>query len=155
MAIRLLVNGRAYTADVDPATPLIYVLGDELQLRGPRLGCGLAQCGACTVITGGVAVRSCVVPVGTLEGAEITTLEGLGTIEAPHPLQQAFIDEQATQCGFCLNGVILSAKALLDAEPDASDERIRQALSGVLCRCFAHVRIMRAISRYQRTVNRP
>lgn len=148
MAITLHVNGRSQAVDVDPATPLLYVLADDLQLRGPKLGCGLAQCGACTVILNGTAVRSCVTPVGTLDGASVATLDGLGSLEQPHPLQQAFIDEQATQCGFCLNGVIMSAKALLDATPDATDEQIRQALSGVLCRCFAHVRMMRAIRRY-------
>jgi nicotinate dehydrogenase subunit A len=135
---------------VDPATPLLYVLSDDLELRGPKFGCGLGQCGACTVIVHGEAIRSCVAPVGTLDGAEVTTLEGLGTPEQPHPLQQAFIDEQAAQCGFCLNGVILTAKAFLDRNPGASDAEIRQALSGVLCRCFVNVRMIRAIGRYAR-----
>lgn len=148
-ALSLKVNGRTHTIDVDPQTPLLYVLSDELQLRGPKFGCGLAQCGACTVILGGKAVRSCVMPAGAVKQDEIITLEGLGTPEEPHPIQQAFIDEQAAQCGFCLSGVILSAKTLLDDNPKASDDQIRQSLSNVLCRCFAHVRMMRAIKRYQ------
>ena len=147
-AISLKVNGRSHTLDVDPATPLLYVLSDDLGLRGPKFGCGLARCGSCTVLIAGTAIRSCVTPVGTLGGSEVTTLEGLGTPEAPHPLQRAFIEEQAAQCGFCLSGVILSAKALLDRQPKASDEQIREALSGILCRCFVHVRILRAIKRY-------
>ena len=147
--VRLTVNGRAHTVDVDPATPLLYVLGDELQLRGPKFGCGLGQCGACTVIARGAAIRSCVTPLSTVEGAEIVTLEGLGTPDKPHPIQQAFIDEQAAQCGFCLSGVILSAKALLDRQPNATDTELRQALGGVLCRCFTHTRMFRAIRRYQ------
>jgi nicotinate dehydrogenase subunit A len=134
--------------DVDPTTPLLYVLSDDLQLRGPKFGCGLGQCGACTVIARGRAVRSCVTAVGTLAGAEITTLEGLGTPERPHPIQQAFIDEQAAQCGFCLSGVILTAKAFLDSNPKASEADIRQAMSTVLCRCFVHTRMLRAIQRY-------
>jgi nicotinate dehydrogenase subunit A len=140
--------------DVDPATPLLYVLSDDLGLRGPKFGCGLAQCGSCTVLVGGRAIRSCVTPIGSVGGAEVTTLEGLGTPENPHPIQRAFIEEQAAQCGFCLNGVILTAKALLDQDPKATDEQIRQALSGVLCRCFAHIRIMRAIKRYSRELTK-
>jgi len=150
-AISLKVNGRDHAVDVDPETPLLYVLGDELQLRGPKFGCGLAQCGACTVLIQGRAVRSCVTPVGTVKDREITTLEGVGTPEKPHAIQQAFIDEGAAQCGFCLSGVILTAKALLDENPKASDEQIRQALSNVLCRCFTHSRMMRAIKLYQRS----
>lgn len=148
MRLSLKVDGRTHALDADPETPLVYVLSDDLGLRGPKLGCGLAQCGACTVLVGGHAVRSCVTPVGSVAGEEITTLAGLGTPEQPHPIQQAFIEEQAGQCGFCLNGVILTAKAFLDREPRASDERIREALAGVLCRCFVHVRILRAIRRY-------
>jgi nicotinate dehydrogenase subunit A len=148
--LSLKVDGRSHALDVDPETPLVYVLSDDLALRGPKLGCGLAQCGSCTVLVAGQAIRSCVTPVGSVAGQEITTLEGLGTPEKPHPIQQAFIDEQAGQCGFCLNGVILTAKALVDREPNASDERIREALSGVLCRCFVHLRILRAIRRYAR-----
>ena len=148
--LTLNVNGRAQEVDVDPATPLLYVLSDDLELRGPKFGCGLGQCGACTVIANGQAVRSCVTPVSSVAGAQITTLEGLGTAEQPHPIQQAFIDEQAAQCGFCLSGVILTAKAFLDRNPRATDEQIQQALSGVLCRCFANVRMLRAIRRYAR-----
>jgi len=148
--INLTVNGHAHSVDVDPATPLLYVLSDELQLRGPKFGCGLGQCGACTVIVRGRTIRSCVTEVGAMRGAEITTLEGLGSVDKPHPIQQAFIDEQAAQCGFCLSGVILTAKALVDANPNPSDGDIQQALSGVLCRCFVHTRMLRAIKRYAR-----
>ena len=148
--ITLHVNGRSHTLDVEPATPLLYVLSDDLALNGPKFGCGLGQCGACTVIVRGRAVRSCVTPVGTLNGAEVTTLEGLGTAAKPHPIQQAFIDEQAAQCGFCLNGVILTAKAFLDQTPKATDTQIEEALSTVLCRCFTHTRILRAVKKYSR-----
>lgn len=147
-AISIRVNGRTQTVDVDPATPLLYVLGDELGLRGPKFGCGMAQCGACTVILRGKAVRSCVLPVTEVRQDEITTLEGLGTPEKPHPIQQAFINEEAAQCGFCLSGVILSAKAFLDGKPKASDQEIREALAHILCRCFVHVRMFRAIRKY-------
>jgi len=146
-AITLKVNGRTHSLDLDPATPLLYALSDDLELRGPKFGCGLGQCGACTVIVKGQAIRSCITPVRSVEGAEITTLEGLGTIEKPHPLQKAFIEEQAAQCGFCLNGVILTAKALLDKNPKASEAEIQQGLSAVLCRCFTNVRMLRAIKR--------
>ena len=148
MSITLKVNGRSHTVDVDPATPLLYVLSDDLALNGPKFGCGLGQCGCCTVIARGQAIRSCVTPVSSVAGADITTLEGLGTVEKPHPIQQAFIDEQAMQCGFCVNGVIMTAKALLDRTPKASDPEIRQAMSDVLCRCHAHTRMLRAIKRY-------
>lgn len=146
-AINLKVNGRAHTVDADPATPLLYVLSDDLELRGPKFGCGLGQCGACTVIVKGQAIRSCVTPVNTVAGADITTLEGIGTLEKPHPIQKAFIDEGAAQCGFCVNGVIMTAKAFLDKNPKASEAQIQEAMSGVLCRCFAHVRMMRAIKK--------
>ena len=146
--ISLKVNGISHSVDIDPSTPLLYVLGDELGLRGPKFGCGLAQCGACTVLIKGRAVRSCVTPVSSVSQDEIITLEGLGTPEKPHPIQQTFIDEGAAQCGFCLSGVILTAKAALDQNPNASDEEIRQALAGVLCRCFVHTRMMRAIRKY-------
>jgi nicotinate dehydrogenase subunit A len=146
--LSLTVNGRRQTLELDPAMPLLYVLSDELQLRGPKFGCGLGQCGACTAIVDGRAVRSCVTPVGTVAGAEITTLEGLGTSERLHPIQRAFVDAQAAQCGFCLNGVILTAKAFLDRNPRASDADIREALSGVLCRCFTHARMIHAIAAY-------
>src|SRR5713101_2802822 len=144
----LKVNGRAESVDVDPATPLLYVLSDDLALRGPKFGCGLGQCGACTVIMGGRAIRSCVTPVSAAVNNSLTTLEGLGTIEKPHPIQQAFIDEQAAQCGFCLSGVILTAKAFLDQNRKATDPQIQKAMSTVLCRCFAHTRMLRAIKRY-------
>jgi len=150
-AITLTVNGRPHAVEVDPSTPLLYVLSDELRLRGPKFGCGLGQCGACTVIARGRAIRSCVTPVSSIQDAGITTLEGLGTVEKPHAIQQAFIDEQAAQCGFCLNGVILTAKAFLDAQPKATDSEIRQALDSVLCRCFTHVRMFKAIKRYRET----
>src|SRR5258708_5460385 len=148
--ITLKVNGRAHTVDADPATPLLHVLSDDLALNGPKFGCGLGQCGACTVIVRGRASRSCVTPVGTVAGATVTTLEGLGTVEKPHPIQQAFIDAQAAQCGFCVNGVILTAKAFLDQNPKATDAQIEQALSGVLCRCFTHTRMLSAIKKYQK-----
>jgi len=151
-AINLKVNGRSHTVDVDPTTPLFYVLSDDLELRGPKFGCGLAQCGACTVIVKGAAIRSCITPVKSVENTEITTLEGLGTPEKPHPIQQAFIDEQAAQCGFCVNGVVLTAKAFLDKNPHASEAEIQQALSGVLCRCFTHVRMHAAIQKYAKAV---
>jgi nicotinate dehydrogenase subunit A len=146
--VTLKVDGQMRTVDVDPATPLLYVLSDDLELRGPKFGCGLSQCGACTVNIKGQAVRSCVTPMRALDGSEITTLEGLGSPENPHPLQKAFIDEQAMQCGFCINGVIMTAKALVDRTPNPSDAQIRQAMSTVLCRCAAHQRIFQAIRRY-------
>ncbi|MEP7310582.1 MAG: (2Fe-2S)-binding protein [Acidobacteriota bacterium] len=146
------VNGRAHSLEVDPATPLLYVLSDDLELRGPKFGCGLGQCGSCTVLVKGQAVRSCVTTAGSVAGAQITTLEGLGTIDKPHPIQQAFIDEQAMQCGFCVNGVIMTAKAFLDRNPKAGGAQIRQAMSGVLCRCAAHGRMLRAITRYAKGV---
>ena len=149
MPIALRVNGRPHTVDVDPATPLLYVLSDDLALRGPKFGCGLGQCGACTVIARGRAIRSCVTPVSAVEGADLVTLEGLGTVESPHPLQRAFIEQQAAQCGFCLNGVILTAKAFLDQNPKATDAQTQQAMSGVLCRCFTNVRMMQAIKQYR------
>jgi len=144
----LRVNGRSHDVDVDPATPLLYVLSDDLDLRGPKFGCGLGQCGACTVVIDGQATRSCVTPVSAVGQREITTLEGLGASESPHPIQEAFIAEQAAQCGFCLSGVILTAKAFIDANPRATDEQIQQALSGVLCRCFGNGRMLKAIRRY-------
>ena len=146
-AITLKVNGRTHNLDLDPSTPLLYALSDDLELRGPKFGCGLGQCGACTVIVKGQAIRSCITPVRTVAGAEITTLEGIGTIDKPHPLQRAFIEEQAAQCGFCVSGVIMTAKAFLDKNPKATEEQIEQALSGVLCRCFTNVRMLRAIHR--------
>ena len=146
--ISLTVNGERIILDADPAMPLLYLLSDDLALGGPKFGCGLAQCGACTVIVDGRATRSCVTPVAAVEGAEVVTLEGLGTPEQPHPIQQAFIDEQAAQCGFCLSGVILTAKALLDVTPKATDAQLREAMSTVLCRCGGNNRMLRAIRRY-------
>jgi nicotinate dehydrogenase subunit A len=149
-AFTLTVNGREHSLDLDPATPLLYVLGDDLGLNGPKFGCGLGQCGACTVIVKGQAVRSCVTPVSTVVGSDVTTLDGLGTPAQPHPIQKAFIEEQAAQCGFCLNAVIMTAKAFVDRTPNATDEQIQQAMSNVLCRCFTHTRMLRAIKRYAR-----
>jgi nicotinate dehydrogenase subunit A len=148
--VTLRVNGQTRTVDVDPATPLLYVLSDDLALRGPKFGCGLGQCGACTVVVGGRTVRSCSTAVSAHAGAEITTLEGLGSPENPHPIQRAFIEEQAMQCGFCMNGVILTAKALVDRTPSPNDAQIRQAMATVLCRCSSHQRIFTAIKRYAR-----
>ena len=145
--VTLKVNGRTHTLDLDPATPLLYALSDDLQLRGPKFGCGLGQCGACTVIVKGQAIRSCITPVKSVEGAEISTLEGIGTVDKPHPLQKAFIEEQAAQCGFCISGVIMTAKAFLDKNPNASEQEIQKAMSSVLCRCFTNVRMLRAIRR--------
>jgi nicotinate dehydrogenase subunit A len=150
-AVTLKVNGSTHTLDIDPATPLLYALSDDLELRGPKFGCGLGQCGACTVIVKGNAIRSCVTSVKAVAGSEITTLEGLGgTIDKPHPIQQAFIDEQAAQCGFCVSGIIMTAKAFLDKNPQATEAQIQQAMSGVLCRCFTHVRMLAAIKQYAR-----
>lgn len=153
MKLTLQVNGAPHTVNVDPQTPLLYVLQDELHLNAPHFGCGMAQCGACTVLMGSQVIRSCVKPVGSVGRSPITTLEGLGTTEKPHPIQQAFIDEGAAQCGYCLSGVILTAKALLDATPNPTDQEIRDALGGVMCRCFAHTRMLRAIRRYTRQLH--
>src|SRR4029450_4188317 len=146
--LTLKVNGRSQQVDVDPTTPLLYVLSDDLELRGPKFGCGLGQCGACTVIVNGQATRSCVTPVSAVGSNAITTLEGLGTADKPHPLQQAFIDEEAAQCGFCLSGVILTAKALVDQQPHPTAAQLQEAPARGLCRCFAHTRMLRAITRY-------
>jgi nicotinate dehydrogenase subunit A len=150
--MNLTINGQTHSVDVDPSTPLLYVLSDDLGLRGPKFGCGLGQCGCCTVLIKGRPVRSCVTPSSSVEGSDITTLEGLGTVEKPHPIQKAFVDEQAMQCGFCLSGVILTAKAALDANPKATDAQLRQALSTVLCRCGTHTRMLKAIKRYAQEV---
>ena len=146
-AITLKVNGKTHTLDLDPTMPLLYALSDDLALLGPKFGCGLGQCGACTVLVKGQAVRSCITPVEAVQGVEIVTLEGLGSPEKPNPIQKAFIEEQAAQCGFCLNGVILTAKAFLDKNPKATEEQIQRAMSRVLCRCFTHTRMLRAIGR--------
>jgi aerobic-type carbon monoxide dehydrogenase small subunit (CoxS/CutS family) len=150
----LKVDGRSQTVDVDPSTPLLYVLSDDLQLNGPKLGCGLGQCGACTVIMNGQAIRSCITPVSAVGQNDVTTLAGIGTIAQPHPLQKAFIDEQAAQCGFCLSGVVLTAKALLDRNPRANDAQIQQAMSGIICRCFTHTRMLRAINQARQEMAR-
>ena len=145
--ITLRVNGATHSVEADPDTPLLYVLRDDLALNGAKFGCGLGQCGACTVHLEGNAVRSCSVPVSAVVGKKVTTLEGLGSTANPHPLQQAFIDEQAVQCGYCINGIIMSAEALLIANPKPNDEQIIEALDRNLCRCGTHVRVLRAIKR--------
>jgi nicotinate dehydrogenase subunit A len=145
--ISLKVNGKSRTVDTDLSTPLLYVLRNDLKLNGPKFGCGLAQCGACTVIVNGETVRSCSVPVTAAKNRNITTLEGLGTAAKPHPLQKAFIEEQAGQCAYCINGMIMSAKVLLDKTPKPTDGEIKNALAGNLCRCGSHLRIVRAVKR--------
>jgi nicotinate dehydrogenase subunit A len=152
--LSLKVNGQSHSFDVDPTTPLLYVLSDDLGLRGPKFGCGLGQCGACTVLGKGQAVRSCITAVEAVQGLEIITLEGLGTVDKPHPIQKAFIEEQAAQCGFCLNGVILTAKAYLDKNPKATEKEIQEGMSRVLCRCFTHTRMLRAIGRVRQGMAR-
>jgi nicotinate dehydrogenase subunit A len=147
MAVSLKVNGASRIVPASPDTPLLYVLRNDLELNGAKFGCGAAQCGACTVLIDGQAVRSCVTTIGQLANAEITTLEGLGTIEKPHALQRAFIAEQAAQCGYCINGMIMSAKALLDAKPRPTETEVREALAGNLCRCGTHGRIIKAVLR--------
>ena len=148
--ISFRVNGKNQTVDAEPDMPLLYALHNDLRLNGPKFGCGLAQCGACTVIMEGNAIRSCVTPMSAVQNKSVTTLEGLGSTKKMHKIQQAFVDEQAAQCGFCLNGVIMTAKAFLDKNPKATEAEIQQAMSGVLCRCFTHVRMLRAIGRYAR-----
>jgi nicotinate dehydrogenase subunit A len=145
--ISLNVNGKSRMVDTDPTTPLLYVLRGDLELNGPRFGCGLSQCGACTVIIDGNTVRSCSFPVSSAQNKKITTLEGLGTVAHPHALQQAFVDEQAAQCGYCMNGMIMSAKVLLDRNPHPSDDDIKRALDPNLCRCGSHLRVIRAVKR--------
>jgi len=145
--ITLKVNGASRKVEVDPSTPLLYVLRNDLELHGPRFGCGLAQCGACSVIMEGAAIRSCVTPVSAAANKSITTLEGLGSVGKPHVLQAAFIEEQAAQCGYCMNGMIMNAKVLLDKNGNPSDEDIKKWLDPILCRCGSHLRVMRAIKR--------
>ncbi len=145
--ISLKVNGKARVVDTDPETPLLYVLRNDLQLNGPKFGCGLAQCGACAVIMDGNAIRSCQLPVSSAQNRPVTTLEGLGSTKKMHRLQQAFVDEQAVQCGYCINGMIMTSKALLDKNPKPTDAQIKEALAGNLCRCGTHTRILRAIKR--------
>jgi nicotinate dehydrogenase subunit A len=148
----LRVNGQVHDVEVDPQCPLLYVLRDNLSLNNPRFGCGLGQCGACTVLLDNRAVRSCLVPLSQAVGKEIVTLEGLGTTDHPHPVQQAFIEEQAFQCGYCLNGWILTTKALLEKNPNPTDDQIRVALESLVCRCGSHVNIFAAVRRASETL---
>jgi aerobic-type carbon monoxide dehydrogenase small subunit (CoxS/CutS family) len=149
--ITLTVNGGTHTVDVDPGTPLLYILRNDLSLQGPRFGCGLGQCGACTVILKGAAVRSCITPVSAVK-SEVTTLEGLAKEGRLHPLQQAWIEEQVPQCGFCQNGQIMTAKAMLDKNPHPTDAQIREGMRGVLCRCMTYYRVQAAIKRVAKGV---
>lgn len=144
------VNGKKHTVDVSPETPLLYVLRNDLGLNGPKFGCGLGQCGSCTVLMDGRAVLACVLTAAAAVGRKIVTLEGLGSLEKPHPLQKAFIAEQAAQCGYCANGVIMKSKELLDRTPDPSEAQIRSALASHLCRCGTHNNIIRAVQRAAR-----
>jgi nicotinate dehydrogenase subunit A len=145
MAVNIKVNGAVHSVPAEPDTPLLYVLRNDLGLNAAKFGCGLGQCGTCTVLVDGAPVRSCVMPIGTLGQSEITTLEGIGTVEQPHPLQAAFIEEQAVQCGYCIPGMIMMAKALLDRKQQPSEAEVRLALASNLCRCGTHNRIVRAI----------
>jgi len=145
--IPLKVNGKAQVIDAEPDMPLLYALRNDLQLNGPKFGCGLAQCGACTVIMDGNAIRSCITPISATRNKSVTTLEGLGSTKKMHKIQQAFVDEQALQCGYCANGMIMTTKALLDRNPRPTDPQIKEALAGNLCRCGTHVRILRAVKR--------
>jgi nicotinate dehydrogenase subunit A len=150
--ISFVVNGKKHTVDVSPDTPLLYVLRNDLGLNGPKFGCGLAQCGACTVIMDGAAILSCVTRVAQADGRTILTLEGLGSMDKPHPIQKAFIEEQAAQCGFCANGMIMKSKVLLDHTPNPTEHEIRQALEPNLCRCGTHGGIIRAVQRAAREI---
>jgi len=152
MTIKLNVNNEEVQLDVEPSTPLLYVLRNDLELNGPKFGCGLAQCGSCAVLVDGKSVRSCVAPVASVVGRKVVTLEGLGSKDAPHPLQTAFIDEQAMQCGYCANGMMISAAALLNDNEDPTDDQIRSALSANFCRCGTHNRIVRAVGEAARSV---
>jgi len=152
-ALSLTVNGQSYSFDVDPTTPLLYVLMDDLQLNGPKFGCGLMQCGACTVLLDGQPIRSCTRPMSAAAGHSITTIEGLGTPDNPHPLQTAFIEEQAAQCAFCISGVMLYGKTYVDMHPGATEQQIAQGLPNtLLCRCYTHVRMLKALARYAQEV---
>ncbi len=152
--INLKVNGKAVSVDADPDSPLLYALSDDLKLNGPKFGCGLAQCGACTVLYDGEPIRSCTTSIGDVAGHDITTIEGLGTVDRLHPIQKAFIDEQALQCGFCLSGPMLYGKAYIDKNPSASEADILRALNGLLCRCHAHTRMVKALQRYAQEVRK-
>ena len=154
MAINLKVNGVSRSVPAEPDTPLLYVLRNDLELNGAKFGCGLAQCGACTVLIDGKAVRSCITPISAVTTSDITTIEGLGSLDKPHALQQAFIAEQAAQCGYCINGMVMSAKELLDRNPRPSEPEVRAALAGNLCRCGTHNRIIRAVLRAAQTNGR-
>ena len=151
-AVSLTVNGGAHTFDVEPDMPLLYVLTEDLQLNGPKFGCGLSQCGSCTVLLNGQPIRSCSTPVSDAAGGEIVTIEGLGTIENPHPLQKAFVEMQAAQCGYCLSGIMLYGKVFIDSHPNAGEAEIGQALDGLLCRCHTHVRMIKALMNYAKEV---
>jgi nicotinate dehydrogenase subunit A len=153
--LQLNVNGVSLAAEVDGDTPLLYVLRDSLGLQGPKYGCGLGQCGACTVLLNGEAVRSCVTSVANVKDAKVVTLEGLGTLEQPHPIQQAFIDEQAVQCGYCINGMVMTTLVFLRKVPHPSEVQIKQALANNLCRCGTHTRIIKAVQRAAEAPNKP
>jgi nicotinate dehydrogenase subunit A len=154
MSISLKVNGATRVVSAEPDTPLLYVLRNDLELNGAKFGCGLAQCGACTVLIDGRAARSCVTAIDTLGNSEITTIEGLGTIDKPHPLQRAFMEEQAAQCGYCINGMIMSAKELLDRNPKPTEKDVREGLAANLCRCGTHGRIIRAVLKASQLMGR-
>ncbi|MEW6449815.1 MAG: (2Fe-2S)-binding protein [Pseudomonadota bacterium] len=154
MAVTIKVNGASRAVPAEPDTPLLYVLRNDLALNGAKFGCGLAQCGACTVLIDGKPVRSCITAISSVGNSEVTTLEGLGTPDKPHPLQKAFIEEQAAQCGYCVSGMIMSAKELLDRNPKATEADVKEALSGNLCRCGTHNRIISAVLRAGREMGR-
>jgi nicotinate dehydrogenase subunit A len=154
MSISLKVNGATRVVSAEPDTPLLYVLRNDLELNGAKFGCGLAQCGACTVLIGGRAARSCVTAIDTIGNSEITTIEGLGTIDKPHPLQRAFMEEQAAQCGYCINGMIMTAKELLDRNPKPTEKEVREGLAANLCRCGTHGRIIRAVLKASQLMGR-
>jgi nicotinate dehydrogenase subunit A len=154
MTISVKVNGTSRSVPAEPDTPLLYVLRNDLELNGAKFGCGLAQCGACTVLIDGSPVRSCVTTIDSIGQGEVTTIEGLGTIDKPHPLQRAFIEEQAAQCGYCINGMIMTAKQLLDRTPHPTENEVRLALAGNLCRCGTHGRIISAVLRAAKEMGR-
>jgi nicotinate dehydrogenase subunit A len=147
-AISFTVNGGTFSTEAEPDTPLLFVLQDDLNLNGPKFGCGLAQCGACTVLLDGKPIRSCVTPISAVDGLAVITIEGLGSVDNPHPIQAAFIAEQALHCGFCVSGPMLYGKTFMDQQPNATEAEIVTALNGLLCRCYAHTRMVKALSRY-------